>query len=361
LSCYKITGNPTGLSISPKLLYPYGMATTPIKKVLVAGGAGYVGSVLVPKLLRAGFEVVVLDTYWFGPESLRAVRYDPALFEVRGDLRNRKMLAKLLKGVDAVVDLVAVFIPQDANYEQNPRLGKSINRDAQKQLIKLAKANQVRRFIFGSSAGVYGLPGRLAKSETDPVFPPTDYEGHKIACEQTLFKEGGRGFACVALRIPSVCGLSPRQRMDVGVNSTVSLAHHFREAIAPAGGNPFSFIHVDDLGDLILHLLRVKSLASRKPEIYNISGQALTMERVARTVQAKSPKPIRLSLQPHSVQGIHLNTSKWDRHYKFRPRRTVASAVGALFKALEAGRLTDTLTDTRYDNWDHLQGIAIVE
>ena len=106
-----------------------------IKKVLVTGGAGYVGSVLIPKLIRKGYEVTVVDLYIYGEDVLAEVQGNPLLTEVKGDIRDRELMDRELQGVDAVIHLAC--ISNDPSYELNPALGKSINYDAFIQLVEL--------------------------------------------------------------------------------------------------------------------------------------------------------------------------------------------------------------------------------
>lgn len=122
------------------------------RSVLVTGGAGYVGSALVPKLLDAGHEVTVLDLYLYGESALDEVRGNVALREVHGDLRNSKMVEKAMQGCDTVIHLAC--ISNDPSYDLKPDLGKSINYDAFRPLVKMAKKTGVNRFIYASSSSV---------------------------------------------------------------------------------------------------------------------------------------------------------------------------------------------------------------
>src|SRR5260221_6963576 len=125
------------------------------KRVMVTGGAGYVGSNLIPKLLAAGYEATVLDLYMYGDDIFAAHRGDPMLREVKGDLRNREDVQRALDGVDAVIHLAC--ISNDPSFDLNPELGKSINFDCFRPLVKASKDTGVKRFIYASSSSVYGI------------------------------------------------------------------------------------------------------------------------------------------------------------------------------------------------------------
>ena len=140
--------------------------------VLVTGGAGYVGSALVPKLLAAGHRVTVLDLYIYG-EVFASFKDDPNLREVRGDLRNQTAVADAMRGCDAVIHLAC--ISNDPSFELNPELGKSINYDAFRPLVRAAKAAGVRRFVYASSSSVYGIKDDPEVTEDLPLEPLTDY------------------------------------------------------------------------------------------------------------------------------------------------------------------------------------------
>src|ERR1019366_8115647 len=153
-------------------------------RVAVIGGAGYVGSALVPKLLAAGQEVRVLDLYLYGDDVLKAVQDNPHLRQIKGDLRDTALLESVLSGFDAVIHLAC--ISNDPSFELDPELGKSINYDAFLNLVAVAKKLGVRRFIYASSSSVYGVKKESEVTEELPLEPLTDYSRYKALCEKAL-------------------------------------------------------------------------------------------------------------------------------------------------------------------------------
>src|SRR5712671_2813662 len=141
------------------------------RRVLVTGGAGYVGSRLVPKLLDAGYEVTVLDLYIFGDDIFERLRENAKLREVKGDLRNPAEVAQALDGCDAVIHLAC--ISNDPSFDLDPGLGKSINYDCFQPLVAASKAAGVRRFIYASSSSVYGVKNAPNVTEDLPLEPLT--------------------------------------------------------------------------------------------------------------------------------------------------------------------------------------------
>jgi nucleoside-diphosphate-sugar epimerase len=187
-----------------------------MQTVLVTGGAGYVGSALVPKLLASGYRVRVLDLYLYGEEVLAAVTGNPNLEEIKGDIRDRKLLARALPGTDAVIHLAC--ISNDPSFELNPEMGKSINYDAFFGLVDIAKDSGVRRFIYASSSSVYGIKDEENVTEELSLQPLTDYSKYKALCEDVLLRKRTPGFTTVILRPATVCGYAPRLRLDLAVN-----------------------------------------------------------------------------------------------------------------------------------------------
>ena len=188
----------------------------PIQQVLVTGGAGYVGAILVPKLLQAGYGVKVIDLYLYGKDVLNAVKDHPHLEEIEGDIRDRQLLEKIMPGCDAVIHLAC--ISTDPSFELDPDLGRSINYDAFFDLVDVAKDAGVKRFIYASSSSVYGIKEIENVTEDLPLMPLTDYSRYKALCEEVLLSKREPGFVTLVLRPATVCGYSPRQRLDLVVN-----------------------------------------------------------------------------------------------------------------------------------------------
>src|SRR5215475_13002689 len=168
------------------------------KRVLVTGGAGYVGSNLVPKLLDAGYEVVVLDLYIYGGDIFSQVRANPRLIEIRGDMRNPADVERAAAGCDAVIHLAC--ISNDPSFDLDPNLGRSINYDCFRPLVKASKDAGVKRFIYASSSSVYGIKNDTNVTEELPLEPLTDYSKYKAMCEEVLMKERAPGFATLIVR-----------------------------------------------------------------------------------------------------------------------------------------------------------------
>src|ERR1700692_4296745 len=190
-------------------------AMTRFKRVLVTGGAGSVGSSLVPKLLNAGYEVAVLDLYIYG-EVFAGLNGSAKLSQVKGDLRDPADVRKAVAGCDAVIHLAC--ISNDPSFDLNPELGRSINFDCFRPLVKAGKDAGVKRFIYASSSSVYGIKDERDVPEELPLKPLTDYSKYKAMCEEVLEEARERGFVAGTLRPATVRGYAPRLRLDLTVN-----------------------------------------------------------------------------------------------------------------------------------------------
>ncbi|HIJ98301.1 TPA: NAD-dependent epimerase/dehydratase family protein, partial [archaeon] len=153
------------------------------KNVLITGGAGYVGSALVPRLLEKGYSVTVYDLYLYG-DVFSHLKDRKNLHEIKADIRDKKKLVEATKGQDAVIHLAC--ISNDPSFELNPNLGKSINLDAFHNVLEAAEQNNVKRFIYASSSSVYGIKEKANVTEEDNPEPLTDYSKFKYECEKIL-------------------------------------------------------------------------------------------------------------------------------------------------------------------------------
>src|SRR5436305_6201657 len=206
------------------------------KRVMVTGGAGYVGSRLIPKLLDAGYGVNVLDMYIYGEDIFANLRDSPLLKEVKGDIRDAAAVARALDGCDAVIHLAC--ISNDPSFDLDPTLGRSINYDCFRPSVRAAKDAGVRRFIYASSSSVYGIKSTPDVHEDLALEPLTDYSKYKAMCEDVLNAEREPGFVTVILRPATVCGFTPRLRLDLTVNILTNLAIN-NGRITVFGGSQF--------------------------------------------------------------------------------------------------------------------------
>ena len=212
------------------------------RKILVVGGAGYVGTELTKKLLNLNYEVSVLDLFIYGEKVLGEHKN---LTKIKGDLRDQKLLKKIIPGHNNLIHLAC--ISNDPSFELNPDLGKSINFDSFEPLVDISKDSGVKRFIFASSSSVYGIKSDKDVVEDAILEPLTDYSIFKAKCEEILLKRNNKDFVTTIIRPATVCGYSDRLRLDLVVNILSNLAFHKREITVLGGSQLRPNINIKDM------------------------------------------------------------------------------------------------------------------
>lgn len=322
------------------------------KNILVTGGAGYVGSLLVPQLLDAGYKVTAYDIMYFGDDFLP--KSNPNLKVIKGDIRDTAKLAQAFEGVDAVISLAC--ISNDASFELDEKLSTSINLDAFEPMVIAAKKAGVKRFVYCSSSSVYGVSESPDVTEEHPLVPLTLYNKYKGMCEPLLFKHQSPDFVCVTIRPATLCGYAPRQRLDLSVNILTNHAINNKKITVFGGAQKRPNLHVQDMVDLYKLLLEVPD-DKIAGQIFNAGVQNMSIMEIAqiakRVVEEMFPEngdiPI-VTTPTDDIRSYHVNSDKIGRVLGFKPKRSVEDAVRDLCAAFKAGRLLNSLDDTFYFN-----------
>ena len=326
------------------------------KRVLVTGGAGYVGSNLVPKLLGAGYEVSVLDLYLYG-EVFADLKSNPRLTEVKGDLRNAPDVQRAVAGCDAVIHLAC--ITNDPSFDLDPTLGRSINFDCFRPLVKASKDAGVRRFIYASSSSVYGIKTDMDVTEQLPLDPLTDYSKYKAMCEEVLEQEREPGFVCVTLRPATVCGYAPRLRLDLTVNILTNHAINNGRITVFGGDQLRPNIHVEDMTDLYLKLLEAPDEVI-DGKIWNAGYHNLKVSAIAEMVKAEVGPEVDIVVTPtDDHRSYHVSSEKIRRELGYSAQRSVKDAIVDLKAAFNAGKVPNSMTDDRYYNIKRMQVLKL--
>lgn len=319
-------------------------------RIFVPGGAGYVGSRLVPKLIQKGHEVVVLDLFLYGDEVFADLKNNPKLTQIKADIRDLKAVEQAMKGCDAVIHLAC--ISNDPSFELNPELGKSINLDAFEPFVLLCKKRRIKRFLYASSSSVYGVKEETNVTEEMKLEPLTDYSKYKAECEKILLKHASEDFVCTVLRPATVCGYAPRQRLDVVVNILTNLAFNTGKVKVMGGSQMRPNIHIEDMVRAYLHVLESPK-EKVQGEIFNVGYHNHTVlqlgQMVCKIVGKK--RKVELVIEPtNDNRSYHISSEKIGRKLGFSPTFTIEDAVTDLLKALEEGKLPDSMDDIRYVN-----------
>jgi len=319
------------------------------RNVLVTGGAGYVGSALVPELLQKGYNVTVYDLYLYG-DVFSKLKDNPRLTQIKADIRDKRKLMDATKNVDAIIHLAC--ISNDPSYELDPGLGKSINYDAFSNLLDAAKVNNIQRFIYASTSAVYGVKKEKNVREDVTCEPLTDYSKYKLECEKLLLESGKNNeVEHVVVRPATVCGYAPRLRLDLVVNILTIHALINRKIKIFGGKQLRPNINIKDM-------VRVYELFLSAPkekingEIFNAGYQNYTVEELAKIVKnIIGDEKIELEYVPTSdIRSYHINSDKIKNVLGFEPKYTIEDAVQSLVDAYNKGLIVNGLNNPLYHN-----------
>jgi nucleoside-diphosphate-sugar epimerase len=263
----------------------------------------------------------------------------------------------LIPGHDVVIHLAC--ISNDPSFEMNPDLGKSINLDAFRPLVEISKNSNVKRFFYASSSSVYGIKEEPNVHEEMELEPLTDYSIFKADCEKILAEYQSDDFTTSTIRPATVCGYSPRQRLDVVVNILTNLAYHKREISIFGGDQLRPNIHIKDMVEVYMVLLRSpkEKIAGK---IYNAGYENHSVKNIAETVRDTVGDDVKL-VTSHSDdnRSYHVSSKKIQTELGFKAKHTIRDAVADLCEAFDKGLLPNSLEDEMYFNIKRMQNINL--
>ena len=322
--------------------------------VFITGGAGYVGTLLTSRLLSMGHNVTVYDLMIYGESVLENHNN---LTKILGDIRNLKKLKASIKNHYIVIHLAS--ISNDPSFEINPELGKSINLDTFRPLVEISINEKVKRFIYASSSSVYGIKKTLNVNETMSLDPLTDYSIFKADCEKILMEYKSNDFTTVTLRPATVCGYSPRQRLDVVVNILTNLAYNNRKISIFGGDQLRPNIHIEDMVDAYITLISAPHNIING-QIYNVGYQNHSVREIADIVKKVIGPDVQLETTPtNDNRSYHVSSEKIKKDLNFKAKRTIEDAVIDLKKSFELGLLPNSLNDEKFFNLKRMQSINL--
>lgn len=310
-------------------------------KVLVTGGCGYKGTVLVPKLLKQGHEVVVVDTQWFGNYLESHAR----LTILKADTRESN--EKWFLGVDAVIHLASVA--NDPCSDLNPKLSWEVGPLATMRLIECAISHHVKQFIYASSGSVYGVNEAEKVTETLPLNPISDYNKTKMVTERVLLSYQDQ-IAVQIVRPATVCGISPRMRLDVSVNMMAMQALTNGVMTVFGGDQVRPNIHIDDITDLYLFLLNNKNIQG----IYNAGFENISILQIAQLVQKYVDAEITIT-PSNDPRSYRLCSDKLVQA-GFKPIKNVEAAIQEIVTQFKKGELEN---ESRYYNLKTMKALGV--
>jgi nucleoside-diphosphate-sugar epimerase len=328
------------------------------KKIFITGGAGYIGSLLVPFLLEKGHKVKVYDTLFFGSNFFKK---NDNLTIIKGDIRDIHKLKKECDGYNIFLHLAC--ISNDASYVLDENLSKSINFDAFEPMVKAAKENHIERFIYASTSSVYGISDEKDVKEDHPLVPLTLYNKFKGLCEPILLENTNNNFEGVIFRPATVCGYAPRLRLDLSVNILTNHAYNKNRITVFGGEQLRPNLNIKDYC-LAVELLINSETDKVKDQIFNIGYENMSILKIAELVQkvfktryAKDIEIVRTSSNDN--RSYHINSDKVKDYLGFRPKFTITDAIESILDAFEADKIKDSFENDIYFNVKRMQNLNV--
>ena len=329
------------------------------KSVFVTGGAGYVGSSLVPDLLEKGYKVTVYDIMYFGDQFLP--KNHPRLKIIEGDIRDQNKIMSCCQGHEAFVNLAC--ISNDASFELDEKLSTSVNYDAFEPMVIAAKKSGIKRFIHSSTSSVYGISKEKNVRENHPLVPLTLYNKYKALSESLLFKHTDSDFKGVIFRPATVCGYAPRQRLDLSVNILTNFAVNKKEIKVFGGHQLRPNLHIKDYCDTVRLLLNADEQKIEN-QIFNVGFQNMSIDDIAilvkKVVQREfaSKDEIRILKTPSDDnRSYHINSDKIKEVLGFIPKRSIELAIKDLCIAFKNNLIPNSFEKDIYFNVKRLKEI----
>jgi nucleoside-diphosphate-sugar epimerase/CBS domain-containing protein len=320
------------------------------RRVLVVGGAGFLGSVLTKKLLSTGFRVRVLDSFLYGRKSLESLAGDENLEIVEGDLRNIHTCVSSLAETDAVVLLAAIV--GDPASKVRPTETIETNVLATQALASASKLHHINRFLYASTCSVYGIGAELL-DENAPLNPVSLYARTKIESEKIILGMGDDYFSPTILRMGTLYGFSPRMRFDLVVN-TMSMKSFLDGRIQVFGGRQWRpLLGVEDAADVYVRCLE-SSLQVVGNQIFNVGSdvQNYRIDEVAEIIGTSlGGIPISRDGSNLDARDYKVSFAKLSSALGFQPRQTIDGAAQTIFEKLRSGDIPDPAQRIYYNHY----------
>jgi nucleoside-diphosphate-sugar epimerase len=319
-----------------------------VSRVLVIGGAGYIGSALLPKLLAKGYHVRLLDLLIYGIEPIGDIIDDPNLEIMQADFRQVDKVVEAMRNVDAVVHLGAIV--GDPACALDEELTIEVNLMATRMIAEVAKGSNVSRFIFASTCSVYGAnPATL--DERSSLHPVSIYARSKIASEQVLASMATSQFGPTSLRFGTIYGLSGRTRFDLVINLLTAKAMTEGRITIYGGDQWRPFVHVDDAAEAVLKTLEAP-LSLVGNQIFNVGSdhQNYTIQQAGEIIARLVPGAELVNEGSDTdTRDYRVSFSKLANTLGFTPQWSIEEGVKQVIEAIEAGRVKD-YRDARHSN-----------
>ncbi len=309
--------------------------------VLVTGGAGYIGLVLIPKLLENGYKVKCLDVFFFGEESLQNLKINQNLTIIKDD--TRKFNPEILKDVDVVVDLAAISQP-DPTKQLDPNLFYEFNFYGPSRVVDLSKKHGVKKYILASTCSVYGFQDKIL-DENSPPNPVEIYGQTKAQAEKKVLSYSDKNFSVTVLRFATVYGLSPKMRFDLVVNGmTLSLFKTGKIRVMRNGYQWRPVVHVKDVVKAIMLIIESEE-EKVNGEIFNVgsNNQNFQIYPLAKLIGDSVGEPYDIEWYGDpDTRSYRVSFEKIEKVLGYKTSYTPKEGAKEIYEALQNGKIMDT-------------------
>jgi nucleoside-diphosphate-sugar epimerase/CBS domain-containing protein len=327
----------------PKLDYAGGS----VKKVLLIGGAGYLGSVLARKLLDCGYKVKVFDNLTYGDEGIKGLYQNNDFEFLKGDIRNLSELVEAIRGVDAVIHLAAIV--GDPACAKEPRKTLEINYLATKNIVEVCKYFQVNRLVFASTCSVYGQSVNTNEKldERSILNPVSLYAETKIKCEQSILNSVEDNFSPTIIRMATLYGYSPNMRFDLAVNFLTAKAL-FDKKITIFGGNQWRpWLHLDDASLAFIFCLKAP-IGKIRGEIFNVLSENYKVIKIGKIIKSICPdSEIYIDKKISDKRDYNVSCNKIIRVLGYKPGKKITDGIREIKEAIQKSLIKD-YNDPKY-------------
>jgi len=315
-----------------------------MKRILITGGAGYLGSILARKLLNKGYKVRVVDSLWYGKESIEECLKNENFELVQDDIRNLVVTVKSMKDVEAVIHLASIVGMPASSIE--PRTSEEINYLATKNIAELCQLHEIETYIFASTCSVYGAQPNKIITEKSPTMQLDFYSEQKFYSERAI---GWLNRAPTILRFGTLFGLSPRMRFDLVINLFIAQALAGEKLVVEGGNQYRPFLHVSDAADSIIFALEKNMTGT-----YNIVTDNMTIMEVAEKIKKLTDCEIEVSKESVDKRDYKVSSQKINQ-FGFKPTKNLEYAYEEIKKAFDNGEIKE-YKDPKYNNYKFLFG-----
>ena len=313
-------------------------------RILITGGAGYLGSIFSRKLLEKGYQVRVIDAMWYGNESISDCMKNRNFELINDDIRNLISTVKAMKDVDAVIHLASIVGMPASNIE--PRTSEEVNYLATKNIAELCQLHGIETYMFASTCSVYGSQPDAFITEKSPVSPLDFYAKQKFFSERAI---SWLNRAPTIFRFGTLYGISPRMRFDLVINLFAAQAIT-EDKITVFGGSQYRpFLHVDDAAESLMF-----ALENNLTGTYNVVSENLTIMQAAERVSEITGCKIEISKENEDLRNYKVSSKKITQ-MGFSTKKKIEDAIEEIKEALNSGKIT-RYDDTKYSNYKVLFG-----